>query len=316
MVDDDRAEQEADQRAEAADLELLLASMQQTVLRRRALISAAPGPRVEDRLQDGRPMPLHVAEQLDLFRESVNPVMRLGLHDLVLHKVSDGLDLTIGGLVRPQPAPEGRDLLHVYGPDRDGTGERRYYRFAWLDHSDYASPFSTGSSAIVRSGRLSGACGVYWGQWAFTVGGAGMLFIPEHGAARVSVRPYIPWLALTSFNRFTIDAAVRCDLGIIVESWKPGDATSFFQERDHAVTVVHRSSTEGHLLDSETSGTGGPGAGVSTDFVAVPGRRYAIYVYAWLEVSGGRTGGNGPIGYSRIELDASVPFVVAEETLL
>ena len=49
---------------------------------------------------------------------------------------------------------------------------------------------------------------------------------------------------------------------------------------------------------------------------AVPGRRYGIYVYAWLETNGGAPRGGGPLGYSRIEIDASVPFVVAEETLL
>lgn len=143
-----------------------------------------------------------------------------------------------------------------------------------------------------------------------------MLFTAEFGPSRVSVRPYIPWLALTSFNHYTIGASVRCALGILVESWKPGVDGSFFQERDHWVDVVLRSSAEGYLLDSGTSGTAGVGSGVTTDFVAVPGRRYAIYVYAWLEVDGGRVGGDGPIGYSRIELDASVPFVVVEETLL
>lgn len=303
-------------RIDDAELELLLATMERTALPRRTRISAASGPPIDERQLDGRPLPLHVAEQLDRFRASLNPVMHLDVRDLTLHTVTDGLDLTIGGLLQPASPPDPRDLLHVYGPDRDSTGERRYYRYAWLDHSEYGSAFSTGSSAIVRSGRLSGGCGVYWGQWAYSVAGAGMLFIAEHGAARVSVRPIIPWIALTSFNHFTIDASVRCDLGIIVESWKPGDPDSFFQERDASVTVVDRSSTEGYLLDSETGGTGGPAAGVSTDFVAVPGRRYAIYVYGWLEVNGGRTGGNGPIGYSRIELDASVPYVVAEETLL
>jgi hypothetical protein len=312
MVDDDQPED----RIEPGELEMLVTSIDRTALRRRQLIGAAPGRAIDERHVDGRPMPVHVAEHLDRFRASVSPIMRLDLHDVLLHTVTDGLHLTIGGLLKPEPQPEPRDLLHVYGPDRDSTGERRYYRYAWLDHSQYGSPFSTSDSAIVRSGRLSGVCGVYWGQWAYSVAGAGMLFIAEHGPARVDVRPYVPWLALTSFNHHTIDASVRCDLGILVESWKPGDAGSFFQERDQSVTVVQRSSTEGYLLDSETAGTGGPTAGISTDFVAVPGRRYAITVYAWLETNGGRTGGDGPIGYSRIELDASVPFVVAEETLL
>lgn len=311
MTDEGPAERIGD-----AEIDDLLAALDRTRLPRRFRIRNASGPPVDAQLHGRLPVPVHVAEQLDLFRASVNPALRLDLHDIRLHRVTDSLDLTIGGLLRPQPRPEPRDLLHVYGPDRDQSGEQRFYRFAWLDHSRYGRSFSTGSSAIVRSGRLGGACGVYWGQWAFSVGGAGMLFTAAHGPSRVFVRPHIPWLALTSFNHHAVDASVRCALGILIESWKPGTAGSFFEERNHAVDVVLRSSTEGYLIDSETSGTAGVGTGVTTDFVAVPGRRYAIYVYAWLEADGGRIAGDGPIGYSRIELDASVPFVVAEEVLL
>ncbi|WP_405218867.1 hypothetical protein [Agrococcus sp. Ld7] len=303
-------------RTDDAEIERLLASMGRTAFLRRAVIRSAAGPPVDEQLHDGRTVPLHVAEHLDRFRDRVNPALRLDLHDIRMHSVVDGLDLTIGGLLQPEPPPEPRDLLHVYGPDRDTTGERQYYRFSWLDHSQYGSAFTTSGPAIIRSGRLAGACGVYWGQWAYSLGGAGMLFTAEFGPSRVFVRPHIPWLALTSFNHATIGATVRCSLGILVQSWKPGAADSAFQERDHWVDVVLRSSAEGYLFDSGTSGTAGVSSGVTCEFVAVPGRRYAIYVYAWLEVDGGRVGGEGPIGYSRIELDASVPFVVVEEVLL
>lgn len=312
MADDDRGEEHLDDRA----IEMLTASMDETAFRRRAIIRAAAGPPVEEQARDGRPVPIFVAERLDRFRESLNPVLHAGhaLHDAVFHTVVDELDLTIGGHLKPEAKPEARDLLHVYGPDRDGTGERRYYRWAWLDHSDHVPAFSTTAPTIIRSGRLAGSCGVYGGQWAFSVGGAGMLFVPEHGAARVAVRPYMPWLALTSFNHYAVGASVVCFLGILIESWRPGQAV--VQERDHFMPVVARSSTEGYLLDSETSGTEASSTGLQTDFVAVPGRRYGIYVYAWLETNGGAAGAGGPLAYSRIEIDASVPFVVAEETLL
>lgn len=312
MVDDDPTEEHIDDR----EIELLTASMDESAFRRRAIIRAAAGPPVGEQERDGRPLPIFVAERLDRFRESLNPVLhtRHELHDALFHTVVDELDLTIGGYLKPEPKPEARDLLHVYGPDRNGTGERRYYRWGWLDHSEHVPAFSTTAPTIVRSGRLAGGCGVYGGQWAFSVGGAGMLFVPEHGAARVSVRPYMPWLALTSFNRYAVGASVVCLLGILIQSWRPGQAV--VQERDHFVTVVARSSAEGYLLDNETSGTEASSTGLQTDFVAVPGRRYGIYVYAWLETNGGAAGGSGPLAYSRIELDASVPFVVAEETLL
>jgi len=296
------------------EIEMLVGSLGRTALRRRAIIAAASGPAVEEQLLDDRPVPDAVAERLDRFRQTLVPLTHLDLRGAVMHKVSDGLDLTMSGWFEAMARPEPRDLLHVYGPDRDATGEQRYYRWAWLDHSTYASAFSTTGPAIVRSGRLAGSCGVYWGQWAFSVGGAGMLFSAKHGASRVSVRPYVPWVALTSFNHYSIGASVVCHLGILVESWRPGDAQTQ-QERDHFITVVQRTSAEGYLFDSETSGTAVSSEGLVTDFVAVPGRRYAIYVYAWLETNGGAVG-SGPLGYARIELDASVPFVVAQETLL
>lgn len=311
MAEDDQLEVRIDE----DELEMLRASMAATAFRRRAIIRAASGPEVDEQQHEGRPVPDHVAEQLDLFRQRAAPVVRLQLRDATLHTITDGLDMTIGGVFAPKPRPEPRDLLHVYDADRARTGEQRYYRYAWLDHSIHASPFSTPAPVIVRSGRLAGTCGVYGGQWGFSVGGAGMLFTADHGPARVDVRPYLPWLALTSFNHYAVDAAVRCDLGILIESWRPGD-THTQQERDHWITVLARNSGEGHLYDAPTSGTGTPTTHLRTDFVAVPGRRYAIYVYAWLETSGGRTVADGPLPYSRIELDASIPFVVAEETLL
>jgi len=312
-MDDDQPEERIDDR----EIEALRASMDESAFPRRAIIKAHSGPLVDEQLRDDRPLPMFVAQRLDRFREAVSPVLHMHheLHDAIFHTVVDDLDLSIGGCLRPRPRPEARDLLHVYGPDRDGTGERRYYRFAWLDHSEYVSAFATTAPTIVRSGRLAGSCGVYGGQWAFSVGGAGMLFLAEHGAARVSVRPYMPWLALTSFNHFAVNASVLCELGIAVDSWLPG-GSDFRQEHDHPVRVLTRTSAEGYLHDSESSGTGIPSTGLETSFVAVPGRRYAIYVYAWLETNGGAPSSGGPLGYSRIELDASVPFVVAEESLL
>jgi len=313
MADDDQVEERIDDR----EIEALRAAMDESAFPRRSVIRAHAGPRVDEPLHDGRPLPTFVAQRLDHFREAVSPVLHMHheLHDAIFHTVVDDLDLSIGGYLRPRPQPEARDLLHVYGPDRGGTGERRYYRYSWLDHSDFVPAFTTTAQTIIRSGRLAGTCGVYGGQWAFSVGGAGMLFIAEHGAASVSVRPYMPWLALTSFNHHTVNAWVLCDIGIAVDSWKPGGADRR-EEVNHPVRVVQRTSAEGYLLDSETSGTGVPSTDLQTTFVAVPGRRYGIYVYAWLEANGGASSSSGPLGYTRLEIDASVPFVVAEETLL
>ena len=56
------------------------------------------------------------------------------------------------------------------------------------------------------------------------------------------------------------------------------------QERDHWITAYAHQTTQ-LLRDVPESGTATVSDGLATDFVAVPGRRYAIYVYAWLEAS-------------------------------
>ena len=109
---------DVDEPIDDGEIERLTASMDATAFRRRAIIRAAAGPPVEERLHDGRPMPVFVAERLDRFRESLNPVLHSHgtehpLHDAMFHTVVDDLDLTIGGYLKPEAKPEARDLLHV-----------------------------------------------------------------------------------------------------------------------------------------------------------------------------------------------------------
>ena len=87
------------------------------------------------------------------------------------------------------------------------------------------------------------------------------------------------------------------------------------QEQDAWITAYAHSTTD-WLRDVPSGGTATVGDGLATDFVAVPGRRYAIYVYAWLEASASPQVHKNQSRFCTIDVDASAPFVVAQGTLL
>lgn len=271
--------------------------------------------------EDGRPIASVVREHVERFRDSMSGLPLRDFHGSVLQRVTDGVLVTGVEHIGFRPPPEPRDLLHVYGPDRDGTRARRSYRFAWTDGSVGGSIVYAKAPQIIGQGLLQANAYAYSGQAAFAVTGAGMLFVPEHGAARVSVRPYLPWRTTASFTHSRWDeepeatsASVSCLLGILVESWRPGDAV-VAQEQDAWITAYAHSTTD-WLRDVPSGGTATVGDGLATDFVAVPGRRYAIYVYAWLEASASPQVHKNQSRFCTIDVDASAPFVVAQETLL
>ncbi|SDS03825.1 hypothetical protein [Agrococcus carbonis] len=270
---------------------------------------------------DGRPIATVVREHVEQFRDSMRGLPLRDFHGTVLQRVTDGVLVTGVEHIGFRKPPEPRDLRHVYGPDRDAKHERRYYRFAWTDGSPGGSIIFAKAPQIIGQGLLQANAYAYSGQSAFAVTGAGMLFVPEHGAAQVAVRPYLPWRTTASFTHSTWDeepeatrASVSCLLGILVESWKAGDA-AVRQEQDAWITAYAHTTTD-LLHDVPAAGTATVGDGLATSFVAVPGRRYGIYVYAWLEASASPQVHKNQYRFCTIDVDASVPFVVAEETLL
>jgi hypothetical protein len=303
------------------DIEHVIDAIGSGLRQRRAapLAHGVPDPRWS--IDDGRPIDTVVRGHVEAFHDSMAGLPLRDFHGVVLQRVTDGVLVTGAEHLAVRKPPEPRDLLHVYGPDRDGTRERRYYRFAWTDATAGGGIIFAKAPQIIGQGLLQANCYAYSGQAAFAVTGAGMLFAPEHGPARVAVRPYVPWRTTASFTHSTWDdppeetqASVSCLLGILVESWRPGD-DEVQLERDHWITAFAQSTTQ-LLRGVPAGGTATVGDGLATDFVAVPGRRYAIYVYAWLEASASPPSGKNRQRFCTIDVDASVPFVVAEETLL
>jgi hypothetical protein len=56
--------------------------------------------------------------------------------------------------------------------------------------------------------------------------------------------------------------------------------------------------------------------GLSCNVNTVPQRKYAIYVYAWIETAAGAQQQKNEYRFVRLDIEAKVPFVVVEEKLL
>lgn len=311
MVRDDGIDE--DERDRERDREVMLGAVRSR-MRERAPAGDAEVPDPGWRTDAGTPIGDFVGERMERFREGMAPLVARDARSALLHTVTDQIAITGAGWFEHLDAPPPRDLLHVYGPDASGTGGESSYRYAWTDVTVGGGSILSTPTQIEQQGWLAGSSYAYSGQAAFAVAGAGMRFIARNGAARVAVRPYLPWQTTASFTGTEATrAAVLCQLGILVESWRPGDTTTV-QERDHFITVFAQDTTQ-YLTGVPAGGTATVSDGLVTDFVAVPGRRYGIYVYAWLETSAAPAG-RGELRFCRIDVDARVPFVVAEETLL
>ncbi len=266
---------------------------------------------------DGRPIADHVGEVSDRFRREVASLAVRDLHGSVFHRFDDAVGLTVAGrhlfdLVEPTP----RDLLHVYGPDRDDVRDRdRYYRYAWTDH-DINGRVLSSDADIIRRGVLSCGANSYSGQNSYSLAGTGMFFTPRFGDARISIRPYLPWQISTSAtgNERTL-ATSKAHLGIFVESYNHADSGGYNVDRDHWITVFSQ-DTHNYFVGLTGDGTATVGDGLVTDVLALSRRRYHIFVYAYLETSAAPQQQKNELRYVRIDLDATVPFVVVEETLI
>lgn len=56
--------------------------------------------------------------------------------------------------------------------------------------------------------------------------------------------------------------------------------------------------------------------GLTTEILAVTQRKYAIFVYAYLETSAGPQQQRNEQRFVTLDIDATVPFVVVEEKLV
>jgi hypothetical protein len=273
----------------------------------------APDP--EWKAPGGKPMNEHVKEKMQGFKRDVDAVRLRDLHGAVFDRLDAGTLLTIGHHHLFDPVvPTASDLFHVYGPDRDNVKDwRKYYRYAWKDKGPNAIIYST-DAQIIQEGKLSCNSYAYSGQSSYALVGAGMLFIPEWGDATVSIRPYVQWLTNASFTGTeSAPASATAYLGIYVESWKRSGG-GHYVDRDLWIPVWSQ-NTQGYMTNQTAGGAATVGDGLATDVLAVTQRKYAIFVYAYLETSAGPQQQTNELRFVTIDIDATVPYVVVEETL-
>ncbi len=251
--------------------------------------------------------------EMEHFRRDLEAFDVQHVHGNVFQRFSDASRLTVAGLHwLDRAAPQPRPRLHVYGPDRDDVRDAdRYYRYAWRDHHVWGRVSST-EQEIVRQGRLSVWANAYSEQSSYALAGAGLFFRPARDTM-LSIRPYVQWTSYASFTGTErTPASAVAQLGIFVQSRAAGGGLHHV-DRDHAVTV-YAQTTQGYSVGDSAGGAATVGDGLATEVLAVRQRRYSIFVYALVETSAAPRRARNETRYVMLELDATVPFVVLEET--
>ncbi|HVE51611.1 MAG TPA: hypothetical protein VNG69_18555 [Casimicrobiaceae bacterium] len=257
----------------------------------------------------------HVRDLRDQFKKEVDATRLHHFHGGVFQRFDSGTLLTLANHRLFEPVvPTARDLFHVYGPDRDNIKDwQRYYRYAWKDKGPHGIIFSS-DPQIIREGKLACNSYAYSGQGSYALVGAGMLFRPQFGDAKIIIRPYVQWLTSASFTGNDIaPASAVAYLGIYVESWNQGGGLHNV-DHDHWVPVWSQ-NTQSYLVGVTSGGAATGGDGLSAEVLAVTQRKYAIFVYVYLETSAGAQRQRNEVRFVTLDIDATVPYVVVEEKL-
>lgn len=264
---------------------------------------------------NGRPIIKYVGDKMDQFKKDVGGRL-FDLDGGVLYAVKSDVLLMIvkHGLLKPY-VPTPADLFHVYGPDKDQTKDwRSFYRFAWKDKGPNGIFYSTDTD-IIKDGKLSCSSYAYSGQSSWAIVGAGIFFKPEYGNAKIIIRPYVQWQTAASFTGTEhTPASAAAFLGIWVESWKL-DGSAYMAEFDKFIPVWSWNTTS-FLTNLTAGGAASGGDDLTLEMTTVTERKYAIYVYAYLETTAAPAQGKNELRFVRIDIDAVAPYVVVEEKLL
>lgn len=266
--------------------------------------------------KSGKPVTEHVGYLAETFRKDLANVPLQHFHNGVFQKYDDSVLLTAYHHQLHKPVvPAARDLFHVYGPDVNNTREwLRYYRYAWKDKGPNGIIHST-DAQIIREGKLMCNSYAYSGQSSYALAGTGILFSPLFGDARISIRPYVQWLTSASFTgNDSVSANAVANLGIYVESWNQSGG-GHYVDRDHWIPVWQQ-NTQSYVVNTNAAGSATVSDGLNVEVLAVTQRKYAIFIYAYLETSASMQQQKNETRFVSLDMDAGIPFVVIEETLM
>ncbi|HEY3202126.1 MAG TPA: hypothetical protein VGL03_00565 [Thermoanaerobaculia bacterium] len=211
--------------------------------------------------------------------------------------------------------PPPRDLLHVFGPDVEGTKGKWFYRLAWGHVEDFAGA-GIGASADVRTGK-------YWASH-YTTGpqrrayaGVGVWLTPVVDSCFVSIRPYVNWSGFDLLAHRVFDpqlneqrwATALGDLGIIVQSWDLS-GKGYYVDARHWINVWER--TEVNPSGSrDYDGIASSGTGLQVQILGSSQRQYAIWVCCRATVLADP--GFAVATRASSSVSCQLPFLVVEE---
>jgi hypothetical protein len=142
-----------------------------------------------------------------------------------------------------------------------------------------------------------------------------MLFRPQFGDSTVNVRPFVQWLTASSFTgNDLIPASATASLGIYIESWS-NSGGGHYVDRDYWIPVWSQ-NTQSYLVHQTAGGNATGVDGLTADFLAVAQRKYAIFIYVFLETTASPQQVRNEVRYVTLDIEANVPYVVVEETLI
>jgi hypothetical protein len=269
----------------------------------------------------GQALKEHVRDQMDAFKKDLGDLKSQQFKNGVFQRSHSDMMFTVAHNQLFQPfVPAARDLLHVYGPDRDNNRDwRRDYRYAWKDEGPHVIIYSS-DTEVIQQGKLACNSYSYSGQNSYALVGAGMFFVPQSqpfalvGSAKLSIRPYVQWLTSASFTgNDPAPASAAAHLGIYVES-REANGGLHNVDRDHWITVYSQ-NTQSYVVNATAGGAASVGDGLSTEILAVTHRKYYIFVYVWLETSADPQQQKNEQRFVTIDIDATIPFVVIEEKI-
>jgi hypothetical protein len=298
------------------DVAAAVASLDSASFRTRFVHTGRNAPDPKWTAPGGQPIAENVRDQIAAFKHDVAALPVRDLHSGVFQRFNASTIVSVAGHRLFEPVvPTARDLFHVYGPDRDNTKDwSRYYRYAWKQKGPNAIIFST-DPQIIQQGRLSCNSYAYSGQSSYAIVGAGMFYVPQWGDATVSIRPYVQWQTSASFTgNDVVPASAAAYLGIYVESWQQSGG-GHYVDRDLWIPVWTQ-NTQSYMTNMTAGGAATVGDGLATDILAVTQRKYAIYVYVYLETSADPQSEKNEVRFVTLDIDATAPYVVVEETLI
>jgi hypothetical protein len=211
--------------------------------------------------------------------------------------------------------PTARDLLHVFGPNPEGSTSQWKYRLQWAEID--GGP-GTGIDARVDLGK-----GTFVASHFSTSGernsyaGLGVRFTPLLASCRLSIRPHVQWSGFDILQHRVFDpqlneqrwARAVARIGLVVQSTKL-DGSDPLTEVELWPEAWSRAEINPSGM-RDYSGVTGSATGLAAEVTAVSTRRYSVWLCCMATVVADP--GFAVSTRASCSISCSSPFLVVEE---